>query len=287
MAGVSYYPRLVSKVLNQDGSIALDENGKPVVPAEPRIDSDLRMDFSPEQIELVRRGLWKVVNEDGGTGGRAQLKGVQVAGKTGTAQASTNGKKDTIAWFCCFAPFDHPKYVVVAMVQGGEHGGSVGCPIATRILERTLAMDAGTFEPQVAWLAPAHHPNPFAMVKDVTFKDAEPKVSTDEEHGDDSQAADTQMAAGGGDPDVEQAPDAEGQSRHTPSPRGSRRSGRDSAPETARIFSAVIWGSSQSACGDSHPNSNAVAPVARLLIMQILSERSARRRFIRNSTIYL
>ena len=35
-------------------------------------------------------------------------------------------------------------------------------------------------------------------------------ASTDEEHGDDSQTADTQMAAGGGDPDVEQAPDAEG-----------------------------------------------------------------------------
>src|SRR5213082_1777711 len=209
--GVSYYPRLVSKVLNQGGSIALDENGKPVVPAEPKIDTDLRQDFSPEQIEMVRRGLWKVVNEDGGTGGRARLKGVEVAGKTGTAQASTNGKKDTIAWFCCFAPFDHPKYVVVAMVQGGEHGGSVACPIATRILDRTLAMDAGTFEPQVAWLAPAHHPNPFAMVKDVTFKDAEPNASTDEEHGDDSETADTQMAAAGDDPDVEQAPDAQGQ----------------------------------------------------------------------------
>src|SRR6184192_951809 len=208
--GVSYYPRLVSKVLNQDGSMALDENGKPVAPAEPRIDSDLRQDFSPEQIEMVRRGLWKVVNEDGGTGGRARLKGVEVAGKTGTAQASTNGKKDTIAWFCCFAPFDHPKYVVVAMVQGGEHGGSVACPIATRILDRTLAMDAWTFEPQVAWLAPAHHSNPFAMVKDITFKDTETNASADEEHGDDSQTADTQMAAAGGDPDVEQAPDAEG-----------------------------------------------------------------------------
>ena len=208
--GVSYYPRLVSKILNQNGSIALDENGKPAVPAEPRIDSDLRLDFSPEQIEMVRRGLWKVVNEDGGTGGRARLKGVEVAGKTGTAQASTNGKKDTIAWFCCFAPFDHPKYVVVAMVQGGEHGGSVAAPIATRILDRTLAMDAGTFEPQVAWLAPAHHPNPFAMVKDITFKDTETNASADEEHGDDSQTADTQMAAAGADPDVEQAPDAEG-----------------------------------------------------------------------------
>src|SRR5437879_13915123 len=91
-SGVSYYPRLVSKVLNQNGSIALDENGKPAVPAEPRIDSDLRQDFSPDQIELVRRGLWKVVNQDGGTGGGARWEGLEVGGKAGTATASTNGK---------------------------------------------------------------------------------------------------------------------------------------------------------------------------------------------------
>jgi penicillin-binding protein 2 len=208
--GISYYPRLVTKILNQDGTAALDENGKPAVSPEPKVDADLRREFTSEQIEMVRRGLWKVVNEDGGTGGRGRLKDVQVAGKTGTAQASTNGKKDTIAWFCCFAPFDQPKYVVAVMVQGGEHGGSVAAPIATRILERSLAMDAGNFQPQLAWLAPAHHANPFTPIKDVSFKDAEQAVGTDEEHGDDSQAADTQMAGGGGDPDVEQEADAQG-----------------------------------------------------------------------------
>ncbi len=41
------------------------------------------------------------------------------------------------------------------MVQGGAHGGSVAAPIATRILQRTLAMDEGNFDPQLAWLAPA------------------------------------------------------------------------------------------------------------------------------------
>ena len=70
---------------------------------------------------------------------------MQVAGKTGTAQAMLNGKKDTVAWFCCFAPYDHPRYTIAVMVQGGEHGGSVAAPIATRILERTLAMDEGKF----------------------------------------------------------------------------------------------------------------------------------------------
>ena len=95
--------------------------------------------------------------------------------------------------------------------RGRFHGGGVAAPIATRIMERTLAMDAGTFEPQVAWLAPAHHSNPFVSIKEVTFKDAQTNVAgADEEHGDDSQTPDTQMAGGGGDPAVELEADAQG-----------------------------------------------------------------------------
>jgi penicillin-binding protein 2 len=209
--GICYYPRLVDKVLNQDGSPVLDEKGNPVARQTPRVRTDLRYEFRPEQIDIVRKGFWKVVNEDGGTGGRARLKNVVVAGKTGTAQASDRGHKDTIAWFACFAPFDHPKYVVVAMVQGGEHGGSVACPIADRILERALALDEGNFDMQVAWLAPAHKPNPFQLIKDVSFKDSGPNSGgDDEENADSSQNADVQMAAAGGSPDVEPEADAQG-----------------------------------------------------------------------------
>ena len=117
------------------------------------------------------------MNEDGGTGGKARLKDVQVAGKTGTAQAMTRGKKDTIAWFACFAPYDNPQYAICVMVQGGEHGGSVAAPIAARILERALAMDQGTFEQQVAWIAPARKANPFQMIPAVEFKDSGPKLA--------------------------------------------------------------------------------------------------------------
>ena len=109
----------------------------------------------------------------------------------------TEGKKDTIAWFCCFAPFRSAEICGRGDGPGRRAWRSVAAPIATRILERTLAMDEGKFDPQVAWLAPAHHPNPFAMIEAVNFKDRSTNVGTDEEHGDDSQAADTQMAAAG------------------------------------------------------------------------------------------
>src|SRR5436190_6372803 len=207
--GVSYYPKLVQSVTDFDGKPLLNEKGVPVVNPAPKVRRDLRFDFKREQIELARRGLWKVVNEDGGTGGKARLSGVQVAGKTGTAQAMTEGKKDTIAWFACFAPYDEPKYAIAVMVQGGEHGGSVAAPIATRILSRVLAMEEGTFDPQLAWLAPARKQNPFQMIAAVDFKDVNPKLSTaDEENLDGSTNA--EMANAGADPDVEPEADANG-----------------------------------------------------------------------------
>ena len=217
--GVCYYPRLVDKVLNQDGSPVLDEHGKIAVPQTPRVRTDLRNEFTPDQIELVRKGLWKVVNEDGGTGGAARLKAWQVAGKTGTAQATDHGHKDTIAWFACFAPFDHPKYVVAAMVQGGEHGGGVAGPVATRIMERTLALDEGKFDMPVAWLAPAHKPNPFQIIKSVDYHGAGGNLGIDEENADASQNADAQMANAGADPDVEPEADAQGTVRRARLPR--------------------------------------------------------------------
>ncbi|MGI8957781.1 MAG: penicillin-binding protein 2 [Chthoniobacterales bacterium] len=217
--GISYYPRLVEKVLNQDGTPALDADGKVAFPETPKVHADLRNDFTPAQIELVRRGLWKVVNEDGGTGRVARMKDVQVAGKTGTAEVKANGKDENVAWFCCFAPYDHPKYAIAVMVQGASgHGGTIAGPIADRILQRTLAMEAGNFKPQLAWIAPAHKDDPFKLIAAVSYKDELPDAKdNDEETASGKPAADdAQMAQPGDAPDVEPEADARGSVKNGP-----------------------------------------------------------------------
>jgi hypothetical protein len=167
---------------------------------------------------------------------------VQVAGKTGTAQAKYKGREDTISWFVCWAPFDNPKYTVSVMVQGGEHGGSVACPIAARIMERSLAMDEGKFEAQVAWLPPAHKTNPFQMIKEVSFKDSGINGGGgDDENANTSQGADVQMAGAGADPDVEPEADSRGRVAR----RGAASAARSipvAAPQPQRNFFQRLFG---------------------------------------------
>ncbi len=162
--GTVYEPRLVEEITDADG------NRPPDFAAAPRIRALLAdAGVSPADLDLVRKGFWKVVNEDGGTGARARLPGGIVAGKTGTAQAQLHGKNDTIAWFVGFAPYDKPRYAVCVMVQGGAHGGSVAAPIAASILQETLAMEGGTYQPPLAALPPAGHADPFRVIEAVNL----------------------------------------------------------------------------------------------------------------------
>ena len=173
--GISFQPRLVHRVLDQKGNDVLDEDGNKVAPHEPKVLANLQESgITSEQIELVRRGMWKVVNEPGGTGKRAQVKNVEVAGKTGTAQfwRETGGKriKDNHTWFITFAPYDDPKFAVCVFVQGAKSGGGVSAPIAQKILEESLALDKG-FDPGLAWLDPAV--GSFAQIEGVDYKKSE------------------------------------------------------------------------------------------------------------------
>ena len=75
---------------------------------------------------------------ENGTGKRALLPGIKVAGKTGTAELGLGTIYDS--WFVCFAPADNPRYVVAVVVakQPNGFGASVAAPIAKKIMEALL-----------------------------------------------------------------------------------------------------------------------------------------------------
>jgi len=129
--GKLYKPNLVKKVTTFEGE-TLKEYG-------PNVKAFLPL--SNDMLHLLQESLIGVVNEPGGTGRRARLSEVVVAGKTGTAQvisANTISKltrhRDH-AWFTSFAPAINPEIAVTVLVENGGHGGSVAAPIAKKVLE--------------------------------------------------------------------------------------------------------------------------------------------------------
>jgi penicillin-binding protein 2 len=105
-------------------------------------------DLAEKNMEFVKKGLYGVVNEPHGTGWRARLQGIPVAGKTGTSQVislpedrETGQEKDIPykfrdhAWFLAIAPFEDPQIAVAVVVEHGGKGGAVAAPIARALLQ--------------------------------------------------------------------------------------------------------------------------------------------------------
>jgi penicillin-binding protein 2 len=103
------------------------------------------VELSAAALKSVRDGLWKVVNEQGGTGGNARVEGLDISGKTGTVQVirqvgwvkaeSLPFKYRDHAWFAAFAPLNNPQMVVVVFVEHGGHGGADAAPLAKLLFE--------------------------------------------------------------------------------------------------------------------------------------------------------
>ena len=88
----------------------------------------------PKYFEPIVEGMWEGVNV-AGTGGRAYVPGLNICGKTGTAQNPNGADHST---FLCFAPRYDPKIVVSVYVEHGGFGGSAAAPIASLLIEQYL-----------------------------------------------------------------------------------------------------------------------------------------------------
>jgi penicillin-binding protein 2 len=105
-----------------------------------------RVELPQRALDQVRRGLWKAVNEDGGTGSNARIEGLDVCGKTGTVQVisykggyfKTEGmpfRQKDHGWFASFATLEKPEMVVVVFSEHGGHGGTDAAPLAKLLYE--------------------------------------------------------------------------------------------------------------------------------------------------------
>jgi penicillin-binding protein 2 len=122
--GVLWKPRLVQRVERPEQGVVWNDPGKVTGHVE----------LSPVVWAFLRQSMWAVVND--GTGVAARIPGLDIAGKTGTAQTIANSKAEKgqdHAWFAAFAPVRDPEVVVVVLVERGGKGGQVAAPIARKI----------------------------------------------------------------------------------------------------------------------------------------------------------
>ncbi|MBZ5542933.1 MAG: hypothetical protein LAO07_04545 [Acidobacteriia bacterium] len=114
---------------------------------------DRRSPLSEETVDALSRGMWGAVNE-GGTGAAAYELGLDIAGKTGTAQVVSVGLQQAAkkheyrsnAWFVAYSPSAKPEIVVAALVMQGEHS-TVAVPIARDVIKAYLQKKAARRPP--------------------------------------------------------------------------------------------------------------------------------------------
>ncbi len=130
-----------------------------IKPSKKDLEQIKRLKIARRHIELVKEGMYEVVNGAGGTAKKAKfnLDGVRMGGKTGTTQVRRISIKErrtgvirdeylpwklrNHAWFMGFTPVDNPRYAVAVIVEHGSSGSGVAAPIASKILQEALKLD--------------------------------------------------------------------------------------------------------------------------------------------------
>lgn len=128
--------------------------------------------LSEDTVSALKSGMWAVVNEPGGTGYLARCPGIEISGKTGTAQVVSQALRDSTksaqykntAWFVGYAPPDKPQIVVAALVMRGEES-TVAVPIARDVIKAYFDKHGGgsppnQMETQVGGVRPVSSPAP-------------------------------------------------------------------------------------------------------------------------------
>lgn len=147
--GKLYQPMLVERLEKPSGEVV--EQHEPALRA--------LLPISPDSLERMRRALVDVVADTKGTANSAFIEGMDIAGKSGTAQVRKNRRGEAAgwdtgndhAWFVAYAPSRRARIAVAVLIEHGGLGGHIAAPTATKIIQ-------GYF----THVAPEQHPRPVA-----------------------------------------------------------------------------------------------------------------------------
>jgi penicillin-binding protein 2 len=137
-------PQIVERIEDDNGAVY-----------EPYVTREInRLSISEGNLEVLRKALLGVVEESEGTGRTARIRGIKVAGKTGTAQVvelredKTTREDEKIpyklrdhSWFVGFAPYKKPEIAVVAFIEHGGYGAVSAAPIARSMLQAYFSLN--------------------------------------------------------------------------------------------------------------------------------------------------
>jgi penicillin-binding protein 2 len=166
-------PRLIREVVPQADQSRWNDPTWQGPPVETRTDL-MDHGLTPERLEKIRLGMWKVVNESGGTGRAARHPELDVAGKTGTVQVP-HRKDINDAWFIAFVPYENPTLALAIQVENGKSGGGVGAPIANKIITEVTELRKTPFY-DLKPLQPAR--GHFDFIEKIDFDLPQPAVRT-------------------------------------------------------------------------------------------------------------
>ena len=125
--GIMMEPRLIAGVQSPAGVVRYE--------FEPKV---YRRAMKPETARVLQDYMRTVVEARDGTGTRAAIEGVPIAGKTGSAETSVDGRAVTHAWFVGYIDDDRYPYAVCVFVEEGGTGGKVAAPVAKDIFAYLL-----------------------------------------------------------------------------------------------------------------------------------------------------
>lgn len=124
-------PTLVNQVIDKDGNV--------VKTIEPKLYKQV---ISPNNASTIKEYMEFLVDSHANSGGGwSYFKGLNVAGKTGTADTnlSANGAAKPHSWFIAFAPANNPKIAVAVIVENGGYGADAAAPIAGKLIKSALS----------------------------------------------------------------------------------------------------------------------------------------------------